>query len=212
MASNKLVDFLRSLKLTYTTYNFLHGSQLEHNKAPYKNVGLRKQLFQSISSKDFKGLPIGNIPWMDKDVTVDEIKRKLEQTNFSEEVKQAILSWKENGYIILKNFFSTEAVDSISAELETLLDKKEIDFTLGNKVMFANKKSQLIQNITVQKNLTDILEFILGTKVTPFQTINFITGSEQSAHSDSIHMTTYPLGYLIACWIALENVNENNGP
>ena len=58
MANNKLVDFLRSLKLTYSGYNFLHGSQLEHNKVPYKNVGLRKQLFQSISSKNFKGLII----------------------------------------------------------------------------------------------------------------------------------------------------------
>ena len=25
-------------------------------------------------------------------------------------------------------------------------------------------------------------------------------------------MTTYPLGYLIAVWIALEDTNENNGP
>src|SRR6201998_1780959 len=100
MANNKLVDFLRSLKLTYTTYNFLHTSKLEHNKAPYKNAGLSKQLFQSISSKDFEGLPMGDIPWMDKDFTAEEIKNKLAQTNFSDEEKQAILSWKENGYII----------------------------------------------------------------------------------------------------------------
>ncbi|MGZ5134428.1 MAG: phytanoyl-CoA dioxygenase family protein [Flavitalea sp.] len=45
----------------------------------------------------------------------------------------------------------------------------------------------------------------------PFQTINFLNGSQQSAHSDSIHMTTYPLGYLVAAWIALEDVNEDNG-
>jgi ectoine hydroxylase len=212
MAYNKVVDFLRSLKLTYTTYNFLHASKLEHNKAPYKNAGLRKQLFQSISSKDFEGLPVGDIPWMDKDVSLEEIKQKLQRTNFSEEVKQAILSWKENGYIILKNFFSNEVVDAVNKEIEDLLAAKKIEFTLGNKVMFANKKSELIQNITVQKNVTDILDFILGKKVIPFQTINFITGSQQHAHSDSIHMTTYPLGYLTAIWVALEDVDETNGP
>jgi len=64
MADNKLVDFLRSLKVTYSAYNLLHSSQLAHNKAPYKNAGLRKALFQSISSKDFKGLPVGDIPWI----------------------------------------------------------------------------------------------------------------------------------------------------
>jgi ectoine hydroxylase-related dioxygenase (phytanoyl-CoA dioxygenase family) len=56
------------------------------------------------------------------------------------------------------------------------------------------------------------LNFILDKEVVAFQTINFIEGSQQRAHSDSIHMTTYPLGYLIAVWIALEDVNIDNGP
>jgi ectoine hydroxylase-related dioxygenase (phytanoyl-CoA dioxygenase family) len=87
-----------------------------------------------------------------------------------------------------------------------------VEFTLGNKIMFANKASELIRSVTQNKDITSILEFILGRKVIPFQTINFYTGSEQSAHSDSIHMTTYPLGYLIAIWIALEDVHEDSGP
>lgn len=45
----------------------------------------------------------------------------------------------------------------------------------------------------------------------PFQTINFIYGINQRAHSDSIHMTTHPLGYLIAVWIALEDTHPDNG-
>ncbi|MEM7656862.1 MAG: phytanoyl-CoA dioxygenase family protein, partial [Bacteroidota bacterium] len=39
-----------------------------------------------------------------------------------------------------------------------------------------------------------------------------IKGSQQAAHSDSIHMTTFPLGYLTAIWLALESVGEGNGP
>jgi hypothetical protein len=78
--------------------------------------------------------------------------------------------------------------------------------------MFANRKSEVIKNITLDEPLVNILSFILGKEVVPFQTINFITGSEQKGHSDSIHMTTYPLGYLIAVWIALEDINSDNGP
>ena len=37
-------------------------------------------------------------------------------------------------------------------------------------------------------------------------------GSEQAAHSDSIHMTTHPLGYMTAAWIALEEMTPDNGP
>ena len=212
MADNKLVDFLRSLKVTYSAYNLLHSSQLEHNKAPYKNAGLRKQLFQSISSKDFKGLPVGDIPWMDKDISLDEIKQKLNKIDFSNGVKEQILAWKENGYMVLKNFFTPHVADSINKEIEDLLAEKKVEFTLGNKVMFANKQSELIQSIITQKSITNILSFTLGREVIPFQTINFITGSQQHAHSDSIHMTTYPLGYLIAIWVALEDIDETNGP
>ncbi|HHM20513.1 MAG TPA: phytanoyl-CoA dioxygenase, partial [Bacteroidetes bacterium] len=60
--------------------------------------------------------------------------------------------------------------------------------------------------------LLRLLDFLMGKKVVPFQTINFIEGSEQRAHSDSIHMMTHPPGYLIAAWIALEKVHQDNGP
>lgn len=44
-----------------------------------------------------------------------------------------------------------------------------------------------------------------------FQSINFLTGSQQKTHSDSIHMTTFPLGGLLGVWIALEDIDETNG-
>jgi ectoine hydroxylase len=212
MADNKLTDFLRSLKVTYSTYNFLHKSGLEHNRSPYKDAGMRKFLFSSISSRDFAGLPQGEIPWLDKKVPVEDIKQKLSQTDFSEGTKQSILDWKDNGFAILNKFLDEKTVDSINHEIERLLDEKKIEFTLGNKIMFANKSSEIIKNVTENKNITNVLDFLLGRKVIPFQTINFIEGSQQHAHSDSIHMTTYPLGYLVAIWVALEDVTEDCGP
>lgn len=207
-----LKDFLRSLKITYSAYNLLHAAGLEHNRGPYKDAGMRKFLFQSISSRDFAHLPQGETPWMDKDISEEQIRKKVEATSFSGPAKQALLGWKENGYAILEKFLDERTVDSINAELEKLLAEKKIEFTLGNKIMFANKASELIKSVTVKKEITDILDFILGRKVVPFQTINFVTGSEQHAHSDSIHMTTYPLGYLVAIWVALEDISEDAGP
>jgi ectoine hydroxylase-related dioxygenase (phytanoyl-CoA dioxygenase family) len=70
----------------------------------------------------------------------------------------------------------------------------------------------LINSISSDPQLLALLELILDKPVLPFQTLNFIRGSGQRAHSDSIHMTTYPLGYLVAVWIALEDIHENSGP
>ena len=52
----------------------------------------------------------------------------------------------------------------------------------------------------------------MGKEIIPFHTIHFLEGSEQRAHSDSIHMSTEPEGYLIASWTALEATDQNNGP
>ena len=46
----------------------------------------------------------------------------------------------------------------------------------------------------------------------PLQTIASHKGSQQGVHSDSIHMTTYPIGYLTAAWIAFEDLHPDCGP
>jgi ectoine hydroxylase len=105
------------------------------------------------------------------------------------------LNWSKDGYLILESFFDSVTCSATNEEIDQLLKNQKLQFTYGNKLMFANKKSSLIKKITNDKALKEILGFILDKEVIPFQTINFLQGSQQRAHSDSIHMTTYPLGY-----------------
>ena len=51
-----------------------------------------------------------------------------------------------------------------------------------------------------------------GRRVFPFQTLNFLNGTEQKLHSDLIHFDTSPRTLMTAAWVALEDMNENNGP
>lgn len=150
--------------------------------------------------------------WLDTGHSKDLVSAKEQFNRFTSGIRQQLLSWSDNGFIILKDFFDDDKTASINIEIEKLVHQKKLPPTHDNKLMFANKISALIRKITREKKLTDILSFILDKEVVPFQTINFIYGSNQRAHSDSIHMTTYPLGYLIAVWIALEDTNPDNGP
>jgi ectoine hydroxylase-related dioxygenase (phytanoyl-CoA dioxygenase family) len=45
-----------------------------------------------------------------------------------------------------------------------------------------------------------------------FQSLNFERSTQQRAHSDFIHMTTFPPGNLIAAWVALEDIHPDSGP
>jgi ectoine hydroxylase-related dioxygenase (phytanoyl-CoA dioxygenase family) len=60
--------------------------------------------------------------------------------------------------------------------------------------------------------ITDAIDTLLGVKCIPYQTIPSYFGSEQLAHSDAIHMATFPLGFLAAAWIALEDITPDSGP
>lgn len=205
----KLFNRLKKLKPAHWLYNLLHYRALTHNKAPLEKYQIKKKLFGTISSKDFPDKE--SKAWLDIGNSVELAPLQQEFKNFDAAVQQKIINWSNNGYIILENFFSEDICDAINNEVRDLVKTNTLRFNDVNKLMFANKKSELIKNITQQKQLTAILSFLLGKEVVPFQTINFITGSQQRAHSDSIHMTTYPLGYLIAVWVALEDTNENNG-
>ena len=46
----------------------------------------------------------------------------------------------------------------------------------------------------------------------PFQTLNFPVGTSQYPHSDSIHFHTIPAGFMVGVWVALENIDAENGP
>ncbi len=209
---SKLSAYFKLFRGAAPAYNILHQDTLQHNKDAFKKYKFNQFLFQNISSAKFAGKEKGDTPWLDDNDLPEDFENKLNSHSFSSIEQKAIREWRDKGYIIFNKFFSSEQVDGINKEIDRLLADKESNINDFNKIMFANKQSELIKKITLDKKLLSVLSFILGKEVIPFQTINFITGSEQRTHSDSIHMTTYPLGYLIAIWIALEDIGPEQGP
>lgn len=205
-----MISFLRRYKLPYTLYNFFHKKELVHNLKHYKDFGINKSYYAPISSADFAHLTSKknkyDIVNSQTELPKDTIFKTLDTTT-----QKALLSWSDNGYVILDNFFSEATVDEINNEINSLLTSKKVAFK-NNRIMFANKKSKLLQDVGTNPKLLKILNLLLDREVELFQSINFFKGSGQRAHSDSIHMTTFPYGNLIAVWIALEDLTLECGP
>ncbi|AZA76349.1 phytanoyl-CoA dioxygenase [Chryseobacterium sp. G0186] len=201
-----MLKFVRNYKLPYIIYNFFHKDKLKHNIPLYKKYGVKKSYYSPISSSDFAHLP-------KTERTINQ--NRLSSTSFfgslSEENKNSALQYDDNGYMILKNFLSPETAEKINVEIEKLMKDGTLKFRYGGKLMFAIHHSEIIKSIGNDKDLLEFLSVLLDGKAKLFQSINFINGSQQKTHSDSIHMTTYPLGGLLGVWIALEDVDENNG-
>ncbi len=201
---------LKKFKPAHWLYNLLHYKSLLHNKKAFKQYNLHKPLFSSISSKDFPDKK--SQAWLDVGNSKELVLNHPSFKNFPTQEQKQMINWSDNGFMLMQTFFDNDVVSSINNEIDIITAKHLIMPTHDNKLPFANRISSVIKNVTYTPQLINILNFILGKEVVPFQTLNFLKGSNQRAHSDSIHMTTYPLGYLIAVWIALEDTNENNGP
>lgn len=201
---------LKQIKPIHWLYNLWNFRALEHNRKAYKKYGIHKPLFASISSKDFPDKE--SKAWLDLEDSAMAAPQNNTFSSFPKNIQEKIKNWSANGYLIIEGLLNEKEVDAINTEIDHLMLSGKLQFTNGNKLMFANKISPSIQKTTTHPGIITVLNFLLNKNIVPFQTINFIHGSEQKAHSDSIHMTTYPLGYLIAAWIALEDITTDNGP
>lgn len=201
-----MLQQIRNYKWSYMLYNFFKKSKLKHNIPLYKKYGIDKSYFSSISSKDFAHLPAS-----DRKLYYDKLTATPFFNALSNEDRESAIRYDDNGYMILRNFLSEEKVDKINVEIDKLMEEGTLKFRYGGKLMFAIHHSEIIRNIGNDKNFLEFLSILLDGKAKLFQSINFINGSQQKTHSDSIHMTTYPLGGLLGVWIALEDVDETNG-
>ncbi len=193
----------------YLLYNLFNKKRLLHNVRLYKTIGFKKYYFSPISSKDFKNIDKNLLKRNDRIPNISDTRlfSKLDTQS-----QQNLLHFESEGYAVLKQYLDASTVDAINKEIDTLLEQKKVNFTNGNKIMFAIRKSNLLRNIGESKDLLELLSSIMDEDVKLFQSINFKTGSEQHTHSDSIHMTTFPLGGLLGVWIALEDIEPDNGP
>lgn len=205
-----MLSFLRRLKLSYAAYNVFQRRRLAHNLPIFQKLGLNKQYYSSISSRDFAHLPanagLPPVPSLAERLAATPVFQKLPPAS-----QASLRAFEDNGFAVLPGFFSTEEVDGINKELANLIATQQISLRYRNKFMFAFRKSARIR-AAGEGQLRELIATLLGHDAKLFQSINFLTGSQQRTHSDSIHMSTFPLGGMAAAWVALEDITPDNGP
>jgi len=203
---------LRRIKFLYEIYNFFHYRKLKYQFRLYRKYGIKKLYFRSLSSADLpEDSPLDH-PYLDRVDSASVFTNLKNYSTLDEEVRKSIIDWSSKGCAILPAFFSWDRVDEINALFNTLMDEKKLRIKDKRKIMNAVRYSEKLRNLVNPPRLTEILKMLMGIPVQLFQSVNFIRGSEDAAHADIIHLSTYPYGYLLAVWIALEDIDADNGP
>lgn len=153
-----------------------------------------------------------NLPWIESPF-FNEI---LVVKNLDEEKKKLAIEYNKNGYITLNGLVETESIDALVIELKekafTPEYKPKIPSRDDTRVQDYWMDSDLVKSIACNKQILDLLELFYERKPIPFQTLNFRVGTQQKGHSDAIHFNSIPSKYMCGVWVALEDINEDNGP
>ncbi len=163
----------------------------------------------------------GPSPWIDRKDALQQIAARLKSNEISEQEAQYLTDIYHRGYFVARGLFSSDLMDCMWAVYENAVksgkivvaDEKisENDFLPGR---FLNPHRYLpeLRKLHAHPKLMRLASLVMGKPAIAYQTINSFKGSQQKSHSDTIHMTTYPLGYLTAAWIAFEDIHEDSGP
>ncbi len=163
----------------------------------------------------------GPFPWLDQPDWREQIAARVAQGKLSEAEAAACRQWAEEGYLILERGVAAELVDRAWAAYEAAIAAGTIqlkaepispDDRWPSRHLDPHSKVPEFCEILRHPGILRWVELLMEREPAPFQTITSHKGSQQAPHSDSIHMTTYPLGYLSAAWVAMEDIHPDSGP
>jgi hypothetical protein len=163
----------------------------------------------------------GPYPWLDRDDAPDQIELRLQRKTIAEPDAALCRYWAANGYVILNKLIDDQVLDDVwqayekavrSGKITLLPEPAGDNDPYPGRYLNPHKKVGAFCRILKHPELLRYIRLLMDREPRPLQTIAAHKGSQQGLHSDSIHMTTYPLGYLTAAWIAFEDIDPDCGP
>jgi hypothetical protein len=186
--------------------------------SPSPAVDLRE--IQVFRSENFP--PSEQVPWLDRPDWRERVEQSRLQGDISAKQAELCVHWAEHGYVVLPKMFPDEILDTAWRQYENLIARKTLipledygassENGLPGRVLNPHFHVTEFATILHDSAAIELASLLLGASSLPFQTIAGHKGSQQLAHSDSIHMTAYPRGYLVANWIAFEDIAPGSGP
>lgn len=150
-----------------------------------------------------------NTPWVESPF----FNEMLQTKNLAEEEKKIAQEYHDNGFVVVSGLFDESLVNQVQQDTEKAFDKATPIKTYRDeqRVQDLWMASEPVKNLSCAPSLIAILEMLYGREVIPFQTLNFRVGSQQRAHSDTIHFSSLPARFMCGVWVALEDITPDNG-
>jgi len=144
------------------------------------------------------------MPWVESPF-FDEL---LEASDLDPEQRKLARHYSERGYVVI----DTEIPDqTIQAAIDGLAGQYGT-FQHSYDTRIQDAEVPAVREIAAWPKVLDVLRVLYRREPIPFQTLNFEVGTQQPIHNDAIHFHCLPHRFMCGVWLALEDVDHENGP
>ncbi|MEM6673882.1 MAG: phytanoyl-CoA dioxygenase family protein [Planctomycetota bacterium] len=132
----------------------------------------------------------------------------LASGHLSDSDADALGSLAKDGYVVVD--LDPAAFEPLADEI--LRDVAPMHAREGNRVPEAWYESEAVARLAAHPEVMRFLGAVYQRRPIPFQTLNFERGTEQAAHSDTIHFHCVPRHFMCGVWVPLEDIGPDCGP
>ena len=127
--------------------------------------------------------------------------------------EQQVADFNRDGYLKVDFGFDPAMLDQIRSQVEPLYEQDyRIPEFRSCRVQDAWRRVKPVRQLATHAAVAGALQQLFQRKPLPFQTLNFPMATTQLPHSDTIHFNCIPSGYMCGVWVALEDIDRDNGP
>ena len=209
---NRIEELSRRLRPFLVLRQLLHRRELAETGKRYRELGLGKRWYSLVNHAEVAGRGVG-VARLDRADGLEELRSDARFSRLAKPVQSGLEAWPSDGYLVVEGLIDPGRLQRINADVDRLVEAGSLhEHHRSQRFMNAHLKSTATAEVVSDPQVLELLELILGRPARLFQTISFVRGSQQEAHSDAFHMMTEPPGFLVGVWVALEDVDADSGP
>jgi len=134
----------------------------------------------------------------------------IRQIGFHTEEEATIRNYARDGYVIIDAEIPSGIIEEAAAATKRNCFDNQGRMT-SSRLTDAWMQEASIHQIASSPKVIRLLQMLYQREPVPFQTLNFPIGTQQKAHSDTIHFNSYPPRFMCGVWVALEDIDADNG-
>lgn len=148
-------------------------------------------------------------PWFDSPF----FETQLAAAGLPTDAERAVRDYARDGYLVLETpLLDADACAHLRRTLDGAYTDSATGYEGGGRLLDGWRRFPEVTRLAASPTVVSLLHRLYRRRPIPFQTLNFELGSQQRTHADSIHFDSVPHGFMCGVWIALEDVDAENGP